>query len=75
MAKSTTIEVKEIHCSSCENIINSALNHLPGVRLVIASSIDNKVKVTFEEDKIGEPELRKKLAKIGYEPLEKYGVE
>jgi len=75
MAKSTTIEVKEIHCSSCENTISTALNHLPGVRLVIASSIDNKVKLTFEEDKIGEPELRKKLAEIGYEPLEKYEVE
>ncbi len=72
MTKSTTIKVKEIHCTGCENTISTALNRLPGVRHVIASSIDNKVKLTFEEDKIDEPELRKKLAEIGYEPLEKH---
>lgn len=69
MTKSTSIEVREIHCSSCENTIKTALETVEGVRLVLANSADNRVKVTFEEEKVSESVLREKLAEIGYEPI------
>lgn len=66
---STTIQVKEIHCSSCEHTIRTALGRLDGVRTVVPSAARNALRVTFDETKLSEDRLRRALAEVGYEPL------
>lgn len=63
----TTLQVSEIHCASCENTIRTALSRLPGVALVVPSSETNDVKVSFDEAKVTEDELRARLGEVGFE--------
>lgn len=62
----TTLQVSEIHCASCENTIRTALSRLPGVALVVPSSETNDVKVSFDEAKVTEDELRARLGEVGF---------
>lgn len=65
----TIIKIKEIHCVSCENTIRTILLRLPGVVHVAPSAEFNEVKVSHDDAKIGEPELRQRLLEVGYEPI------
>ena len=67
---STTIVVKEIHCGSCEHTIRTALGYLDGVRAVKPDQARNDVRVTYDETKVDEAALRRRLAEIGYEPAD-----
>lgn len=64
----TTITVKDIHCESCENTIQTALSRLPGVVHIVPSAERNTVRVSYDEAMIGEDEVRRKLQEVGYEP-------
>lgn len=66
---STTIKVKEIHCSSCENTIRTALARLDGVRAVRPEHARNDVRVTYDEAQVDEARLRQALVELGYEPV------
>lgn len=70
MPRNTTIPVREIHCAGCEHTISTALAGVHGVLRVIPSAERNDVRVSFDESAVGEPELRAKLAEIGFEPVE-----
>jgi copper chaperone CopZ len=63
-----TFKVAEIHCASCENTIRTALSRLPGVGVVVPSSAGNDVKVSFDDAKVTEEQLRARLAEVGFEP-------
>lgn len=63
----TTLKVSEIHCASCENTIRTALSRLPGVAVVVPSAESNDVKVSFDETKVTEDELRARLGEVGFE--------
>jgi copper chaperone CopZ len=63
-----TFRVAEIHCASCENTIRTALSRLPGVGVVVPSSASNDVKVSFDDTKVTEEQLRARLAEVGFEP-------
>ncbi len=63
----TTIKVKDIHCRNCENTIRTTLSRLPGVVHVVPSAERNDVKVSYDDAKITEAELCKKLSEVGYE--------
>jgi len=63
----TTFKVNEIHCASCENTIRTALSRLPGVALVVPSAERNDVKVSFDDTRVGEDQLRATLAKVGFD--------
>lgn len=65
----TTIAVQEIHCASCEHTIRSALGRLDGVRSVRPDAARNEVRVSYDETKIDEAGLRRRLAEVGYEPV------
>jgi copper chaperone len=65
----TTFKVAEIHCAGCENTIRGALSGVPGVSLVVPSSESNDVKVSFDDAKVTEAELRARLTEAGYEPV------
>ncbi len=64
-----TFKVAEIHCAGCENTIRTALSGLPGVTLVVPSAERNDVKVSFDETRVTEDDLRARLGEAGYEPL------
>lgn len=66
--KSVIIKVKDIHCKSCENTIYNTLQKIPGVLHVLSSAERNEVSVGYDGTKIGEDDLREKLADLGYEP-------
>lgn len=66
---SATIEVKEIHCASCENTIRMALSRLDGVRVVRPDRARNDVKVSYDEAKVDDARLRQTLAEVGYDPV------
>lgn len=65
----TTIQVNDIHCASCENTIRAALSRLPGVALVVASAERNDVRVSFDDTKVTQEELRALLEEVGYETV------
>lgn len=67
---SATIQVKEIHCSSCENTIRAALGRMEGVRAVRSDAGRNDVGVSYDETKVGEAELRQALTEVGYDPVD-----
>jgi len=64
-----TFKVDEIHCASCENTIRTALSRLPGVGVVVPSAERNDVKVSFDDTRVAEEQLRAALADVGFEPL------
>jgi copper chaperone CopZ len=64
-----TFKVEDIHCASCENTIRAALSRLPGVAVVVPSAERNDVKVSFDDTKVAEEQLRAVLGDVGFEPL------
>jgi len=63
-----TFHVDEIHCTSCENTIRTALSRLPGVAVVVPSAERNDVRVSFDDAKVAEDQLRTTLGDAGFEP-------
>lgn len=64
-----TFRVNDIHCASCEHTIRTALSRLPGVALVVPSAQTNDVKVSFDDARVSEDELRARLGEVGFEPV------
>lgn len=65
----STFRVAEIHCANCENTIRTALSRVAGVNLVVPSAETNEVKVSFDDTKVTEDELRARLGAVGFEPV------
>jgi copper chaperone CopZ len=63
-----TIRVREIHCGGCENTIRVALSRLEGVRSVEPDHRTNRVRISYDEARVGEAGLREALAGLGFEP-------
>lgn len=63
-----TLKISEIHCDSCERTIKTALSRLPGVAHVVASAERNDVRVSFDDTKVTEEELRARLEEVGFQP-------
>ena len=64
-----TFKVNQIHCANCQNTIRTALSRLPGVALVAPSAERSDVKVSFDDAKVGEEQLRAALEEAGFEPV------
>ncbi len=69
MVTTATFKIAEIHCAGCENTIRTALSGVPGVTLVVPSAERNDVKVSFDDTKVTEEQLRARLGEAGYEPV------
>jgi copper chaperone CopZ len=65
MMKRMTLNVKGMHCRSCEAMIQESLEDA-GVKAV-ASAKDEKVQVEFDEKRISEKEIHKIIEENGYE--------
>ncbi len=64
-----TFKVTEIHCANCENTIRTTLSKLSGVSVVVPSSANNDVKVSFDDTKVTEEQLRARLEEVGFAPV------
>lgn len=64
-----TLKVSEIHCDSCERTINTALSGVPGVAFVVASAERNDVRVSFDDTRVTEDDLRSRLDQAGFKPV------
>ncbi|MCA1702570.1 MAG: heavy-metal-associated domain-containing protein, partial [Actinobacteria bacterium] len=64
-----TFKVPEIHCTNCENTIRTALSKVSGVSAVVPSSANNDVKVSFDDTKVTEEQLRARLEEVGFAPI------
>lgn len=56
--KKITLNVKGMHCPSCEMLIKDSLGELDGVNKVKASYKKGTVKVFFDESQIDEDKIR-----------------
>ncbi len=61
------LSVQGMHCSGCETIIEDALSSLAWVNRVKANFPDSKVKVEFENSKIGIDEICNVIKEKGYQ--------
>jgi copper chaperone CopZ len=57
----------EIHCASCEQRIDRALQRLDGVRDVKSSFQTQEVTVTTDDAKLSPDQVRARLEQLGYE--------
>lgn len=44
------LNVEGMHCGSCEMLVKTALEDLPGVQEAVANHSENKVEITFDEN-------------------------
>ena len=69
--KNITIKIKGMHCQSCEMLIKDALEEQEGVKSSEISNKNGTAKITFDESKISEAQLKSILKKEGYEVASK----
>jgi uncharacterized protein len=65
--KSTHLKVKGMHCTGCEETIENAVAHLPGVQKVNADHVKQTVDVEFDSKLAGEGGIRRTIEEKGYE--------
>ncbi|PTR05542.1 sulfite exporter TauE/SafE [Nitrosospira sp. Nsp5] len=66
-AKSAHLKVKGMHCTGCEETIENAVGHLPGIRKVNADYVKQTVDIEFDSKSIGESGIRHAIEEKGYE--------
>ena len=65
--KSTHLKIKRMHCTGCEETIEDAVGHLPGVRKVKADYVKRTVDVEFDGKLIGDGGICRAIEEKGYE--------
>lgn len=65
--KETKIDVKGMHCHSCEMIIEDTLGDIEGVKMVKASEKENIVIVKYDESKVSIEAIKKGITDEGYD--------
>jgi len=61
-----TLNVTGMTCGGCENSVKRALGRLDGVTEVTASHADQKVVVTLDPARVGEAQVRERIAACGF---------
>jgi sulfite exporter TauE/SafE/copper chaperone CopZ len=65
--KSTHLKIKGMHCTGCEETIESAVGHLAGVQNVKADYVKQTVDVEFDAGLVGDGGIRRVIEEKGYE--------
>lgn len=65
----TTITVAQIHCGGCENTIRTTLSRLDSVHSVRPDQRSNQVRISYDETRLGEDDLRAHMAELGFQPV------
>jgi len=66
MDKKLSMNVKGMHCKSCEMLIKDSVTELDGVKKVDISLAKNTVAVEFDDTKIKEAAIKKAIENEGY---------
>ncbi|MFH1650063.1 MAG: heavy-metal-associated domain-containing protein [Candidatus Woesearchaeota archaeon] len=64
--KSSTIKIKGMHCSSCEELIRDALLDLDGIGKVDISHQKGLAVVSYDESKVNEKTIKTAITAEGY---------
>ena len=62
----TTFEVPEMSCGHCKAAIEGELNNLSGVEYSNANLEEGTVKVSYEEGRVSEEQLKGAIEDAGY---------
>jgi len=65
--KKIIVNVKSMHCKSCEMLIKESLEESDGVKNVEVSHEKGTAKVVFDESKINEEKIKRIINNEGYE--------
>lgn len=65
--RSTRLKVKGMHCTGCEETIESAAGRLPGVHKIRADYVKQTIEVEFDSKFIGENGIRRAIEEKGYQ--------
>ncbi|MEM4637675.1 MAG: heavy metal-associated domain-containing protein [Candidatus Woesearchaeota archaeon] len=65
-----TLNVKGMHCKSCEMIIKDSLLEIEGVNGVVVSLAKNTVTIDYDERKVKEEMIKKIIEREGYKITE-----
>ncbi len=61
------INVKGMHCKSCDMLVEDSLGDLKGVKSVQSSHRDGHIEVEFNESLVNIDEIKKTIIDEGYE--------
>jgi len=61
-----TLNVKGMHCKSCEMLIKDSLSEIDGVSNVKVSLTDNTVTVDYDDKKVKDGMIKKAIETEGY---------
>lgn len=61
-----TLNVKGMHCKSCEMLIKDSLSEVDGVNNVKVSLTDNTVTVDYDDKKVKDAMIKKAIETEGY---------
>ena len=64
--KKIKLQVKGMHCKSCEAIISDSLSEMDGVKSSKANHQKGTVEIEFDESKVKEEDFVKAIKKEGY---------
>lgn len=64
-----TFQLETVSCPSCVAKIEGMLKRTEGVAESQVSFATSKVKVSFDEAKIGSEQIKEKIGKLGYQVL------
>ncbi len=62
-----TLDVKGMHCKSCEMLIKDAVSEIDGVKKVDVSLAKNTVTIDYDEKKVKDATIKKAIEAEGYQ--------
>jgi copper chaperone CopZ len=68
MMKKTTIKIKGMSCSGCENIVKEAILHLGGIKNLKVSHVDGTAVLEFDPAKTNVINIMDAISNAGYKP-------
>lgn len=67
MATESSLEVRGMDCSGCENRVKTAVTRLEGVIKADADHNAGRVEVRFDHDRVSEDDIKERIRAAGYE--------
>ena len=64
--KTITMQVKGMHCGSCEALVKEALQEIGGVEDVEVSASSGTARVLYDEGAVSSEDLKTAIEKEGY---------
>ncbi len=65
--ETTTLDVKGLHCTGCEQRVTRSLEQLPGVKVLTADHQQGKVEVRLNSTQASLEQVRERIEQMGYQ--------